>query len=164
MTGEEYTNEKAIKFFIITNKNIPIVATKEENNIKRVDYLQVLLNKYFKETTLNKYIGKKDNNLTEEIITELVNENNIILSNVTPYNSIQYKTNNETYANIYINVKTTKEQIETIINNKDILQQFDYFKILIYRNKKILKTLTLDRNTLNNKIEHYQTKKRTLTK
>ena len=97
MKDKEYNEDEDIKLFIITNKNIPIIATKSSDGINmnkvynlnyyeksyeckyHIDYLQVLLNKCFKNTQLNNYIGITDNQKAEEIIKEIVNRNNVVL-------------------------------------------------------------------------------------
>ena len=157
MTDNTYKDDEDIKLFIITKKNIPLISTIKSNgtNMKRtykldyydndytckyhIDYLQVLLNKYFKNTNLDKYIGNTNNDISEEIIKELVNNNNIVLSNTTLYNSINYKINNKKYGKIYINKDVKEEQIETLLYNKNLLSLFDYVDILIYKDNILYK-------------------------
>lgn len=155
MTDKLYENDKDTKLFIITNKNIPLISTKKSDgtNMKNtynldyyddnykctyhIDYLQVLLNKYFKHTKLEKYIGNTNNDISEEIIKELVNDNNIVLSNTTLYDSIKFQINNEKYGKLYINKDAKTDQIETLLHNKELLSFFDYIEILIYENNKL---------------------------
>lgn len=168
MTDDIYKKNEDIKLFIITNKNIPLISTTKSNgtNMKstyklnyynenytcnyHIDYLQVLLNKYFKNTNLEKYIGNTNNDISEEIIKELVNDNNIVLSNVTLYNSVNYQINNEKYGKLYINKDVKKEQIETLLYNKDLLALFDYIEVLIYKDNKLYKTNNLPKIKNNN--------------
>ena len=171
MTNEEYKEEEIVKFLIITNKNIPLIATKKSDgkNMKKtfnldyyndnevctyhIDYLQVLLNKYFKNTPLEKYIGITDNDKTEEIIAELVENNNIVFSNTTLYESMNYKINNKQNGRLYLNNNTKKDQLIILRDNQPILNNFDNIELYIYKHKKIAET-----NYIHN------SKKRKLTK
>ena len=157
MTNKEYKNEKKIKFFIITNTNIPLIATKESDgtpmketyNLKyykdnkrceyHIDYLQVLLNKYFRNTSLNKYIGETNNEKTEEIIKELVANNNVIFTNITLYESINYKINKQENGRLYINENISKEQLKILKENKYLFNSFDNIEIFKYNNEQFKK-------------------------
>ena len=72
-----------------------------------------------------------------QIIKELVNDNNIVLSNTTLYDSIKFQINNEKYGKLYINKDAKTNQIETLLHNKELLSFFDYIEILLYENNKL---------------------------
>ena len=165
MTDDIYKNDDDLKLFIINNKNIPLISTIKSNgtNMKKkyklnyynedynckyhIDYLQVLLNKYFKNTKIEKYIGNINNDISEEIIKELVNNNSIVLSNMTLYNSLNYKINNKKYGKLYINNDIKEEQIETLLYNKDLLSTFDYIDLIIYKDNILYKESKLYNTT-----------------
>ena len=171
MTNEEYKEEEIVKFLIITNNNIPLIATKKSDGTPmkktynlnyykdnevctyHIDYLQVLLNKYFKNTPLEKYIGITNNDKTEEIIKELVENNNIVFSNTTLYESMNYKINNKQNGRLYLNNNTKKDQLIILRDNQPILNNFDNIELYIYKDKKIAETNYIQNN-----------KKRKLTK
>lgn len=169
MTNKEYNNEKNIKLFIITSNNIPLIATKESDGTpiketynlnyykdnypctNHIDYLQVLLNKYYKNTLLEKYIGIIDNNKTAEIIQELIKENNIVLSNITLYDGISYQINKELTARLYINKFATNEQLAILNDNNNILAQFNYIEIYNYNNKLEKLDIIINKNKVKQK-------------
>ena len=174
MTNNLYKNDNSdIKLFIVTNKNIPLISTKNSDGTKmkeiykldyyndnytckyHIDYLQVLLNKYFKNTPLNKYIANTNNDISEEIIKELVKENNIVLSNTTLYDNISYQINNIKSGKLYINKDVKKEQIETLLIHKDLFLMFNYIEIIVYKDNKTYKTIDLNIP----QIKHNKTKK-----
>ncbi len=103
--------------------------------------------------TKNLDIICNNDTINEETIENLVNEKNIILTNITSHNS------EETYARLYINAFTEKDQIEKIIEYKEIIENYDYIEIIIYKNKTILKKIQLDSKTLDNRINKYTNKK-----
>lgn len=152
MTGSKYEKDSShVKLMIIDRDGNSYIANrssdganmrekygldfydKSHNCQYHIDYLQVLLSKYFSDNkNYQKFIGNADNFNTYGIISKLVEDGYIVFSNNTSYEGITYQING-TLGSIYINNDlTTDEQIEALKNNSRYLDDINSLEIKVF--------------------------------
>ncbi|MEE3343600.1 MAG: hypothetical protein VZS44_05880 [Bacilli bacterium] len=176
MTGKKFIkDEEDIKFIIISPKGDIYLASKkyDEYLMKKdfkldyyndndkcnhhKDYIQVLLNRFFKDNpNYKKYLKNfsSDENLivTTNVIHQLLNDGYIIFSNLTTYGSMYYLLHGKN-GRLFVNYPTiTKEQEESLKEIENYLEKFEEITIEKYSNheKNICNLLYLENNKIYN--------------
>ena len=178
MSGKEFIkDEEDIKLIIINPEGDIYLASKKYDNMSmkkdfnlnyyndnekcnhHKDYIQVLLNRYFKDNPnykkyIKKYTNEENLTLTTNVIHQLLKDGYIIFSNLTTYGSIYFMLHGKN-GRLFINLPTvTKEQAKSLKTIENYIENFEEITIEKYldhqRNKCQLIQLNNNRiyNTL----------------
>lgn len=152
MTGSKYEKDSShVKLMIIDKDGNSYIANRSSDggNMREkygldfydknhrceyhIDYLQVLLKRYFSDNkNYQKFIGNPDNFNTFGIISKLVEDGYIVFSNSTTYEGITYKLHG-TLGEVYINKSlVTNEQIEALKKNSKYLSDINSLSIKVF--------------------------------